>query len=144
MTSAFFQTWQFYALASAVFASLTAIFGKLGVAKISSDLATLIRTVVVFFVLLALISYKKEWAWDESITKKSIFFLVLSGIATGCSWLFYYRALQMGEASRVAPVDKMSVALTVILAFFILGEPFSLKTLLGTFFVLLGTFLLLK
>lgn len=139
--SNFAGTWQAYALASAFFASLTAIFGKIGVAKINSDLATLIRTIVIFFVLLLIISVKKVWIMPENLSTKSVVFLILSGIATGLSWMFYYRALQIGEASRVAPIDKLSVAFTVLFALLFLGEPFSWKILVGAFLILSGSIL---
>jgi bacterial/archaeal transporter family protein len=114
----FTASWQFFALASALFAAFTAIFGKLGVAEINSNLATFIRTIVILIVTALIVSLRDEWRAPTSISSRTIVFLVLSGIATGLSWLCYYRALQLGPVSLVAPVDKLSVALVVVLAFF--------------------------
>lgn len=139
----FWGSWQSFALASAFFASLTAIFGKIGVANINSDLATLIRTIVIFFVLVLLITYKKNWISPAEISWKGILFLVLSGIATGFSWIFYYRALQLGDASRVAPLDKLSLVFTLIFALFFLGEPFRWQVILGALFMVAGSILLI-
>jgi bacterial/archaeal transporter family protein len=116
------MSWSFFAVLSALFASLTAIFGKIGVQGIDSNLAVAIRTTVVVVFAWGLLLLQPSSTPIASIQQRSWVFLVLSGMATGASWLFYYKALQMGPASRVAPIDKLSVALTVVLAFTILGE----------------------
>ena len=139
----FTSTWQFFALASAVFAALTAIFGKLGVAEINSNLATFIRTIVILVVTALIISLRGEWQPPASVSQKTAIFLVLSGIATGLSWLCYYRALQLGPVSLVAPVDKMSVALVVVLAFFVLGETPSAQTIIGAALIVTGSLVML-
>jgi len=133
--------WQFYALASAFFAALTAIFGKLGVGGLNSNFATLVRTLVILAVTTLLVTFRREWQWAELVGSgsRSFFFLVLSGVATGASWLFYYRALQLGDASQVAPLDKLSLVLVVILAVIFLGERPSLPTLLGAALIFAGT-----
>ena len=135
-------TWQFYALASAIFAALTAIFGKIGVMELNSNLATFLRTIVILIFSALLITFREEWTRPESISNKSILFLVLSGLATGCSWLCYYKALQLGPASRVAPIDKMSVILVVIFAAVFLGEQLTWKTAIGTFLIGAGAILM--
>src|SRR5271155_144977 len=114
--------WRGFALGSAIFAALTAIFGKIGVSQINSDLATLFRTLVVLIVSALLIWARHEWQRPENLPPKSILFLVLSGAATGLSWLCYYRALQLGPAPRVAPIDKLSVAFVVVFSILFLGE----------------------
>ncbi len=134
--------WIVFAVLSAFFAALTSIFAKIGISAVNSNLATAIRTAVVLVMawLIAFIggSYKQLGQIDS----KSWLFLVLSGLATGASWLCYFRALQIGEASKVAPIDKLSVVLTVILAFFILGEKADVKTILGTLAIAAGTLIL--
>ena len=130
--------WQAYALGSAFFAALTAILGKLGVAEINSNLATLIRTVVIVCLSAAIVTYQQKWQMT-GLSQKTIAYLVLSGIATGLSWLCYYRALQLGNASQVAPVDKLSVALSVLLAVVFLHEKLTLKTGLGILLILAGS-----
>ncbi len=139
----FFQSWQFFALASAFFAGLTALFGKIGVSDIKSDLATLIRTLVILFMITTLVSMRREWQKPSSLSLHSVLFLVLSGLATGFSWLCYYRALQLGPASRVAPVDKLSVAFAMLLAFVFLREAFTWKILLGGILIVCGSLLML-
>lgn len=134
--------WRIFALASAVFASLTAIFGKIGVSSLNSNLATFIRTIVILIVTALILSLRREWQWPEDINRRSLIFLVLSGLATGASWLCYYRALQMGPASKVAPIDKLSVALTILLAAAFLGEQLSLKTFLGGAMIVMGSIIL--
>jgi transporter family protein len=111
------ESWQLFALGSALFAALTAVFGKLGVAEINSNLATFIRTIVILVVIALIVSLRDEWRAPSSISAKTAVFLLLSGIATGLSWLCYYRALQLGPVSLVAPIDKLSVALVVAIAF---------------------------
>jgi bacterial/archaeal transporter family protein len=131
-------SWQWFALGSALFAGLTAIFGKLGVAEINSNLATLIRTVVILGVCGLLITFRGEWEPLTKLSGRGVLFLVLSGIATGMSWLCYYRALQAGPASKVAPIDKLSVAFVIVLAWLFLGEPMTWRLLLGGSLVIAG------
>ncbi|MCM2293702.1 EamA family transporter [Allorhizobium sp. BGMRC 0089] len=119
------QNWAFWAFLSACFAALTAIFGKIGVAGVNSDLATLIRTVVILAVIAAIVFALGQWQPLSSIGAKTWLFLVLSGLATGASWLAYYRALKLGEASQVAPVDKLSVVMVAIFGVVFLGETLS-------------------
>ncbi len=130
--------WQVFALGSAFFAGLTAILGKVGVAEINSNLATLIRTAVILGVTAALVTWRGEWEPLGKLSGRGVLFLGLSGLATGLSWLCYYRALQTGPASRVAPVDKLSVAFVILLAFLFLGEPLTWKVLLGGALVVAG------
>ncbi len=120
------QGWQFWAFLSAVFAALTAIFGKVGVAGVNSDLATLIRTVVIIVVLAGIVAATGQWQSPSTISAKTWIFLGLSGLATGASWICYYRALKLGEASRVAPIDKLSIVMVAIFAALFLGEKLSL------------------
>jgi len=123
--------WWVYALLSAFFASLTAIFAKVGIEGVDSDLATAIRTVVILVLAWAIVFYKGGITAIGSLSKFNVLFLVLSGLATGLSWVFYFKALQLGNVSQVAPIDKLSVALTLILSFLFLKEPMSAKTLIG-------------
>jgi bacterial/archaeal transporter family protein len=134
--------WKLFALASAVFASLTAIFGKIGVTNLNSNVATFIRTTVILLFIGTLVTLRKEWRVSEDVTQRQIFFLILSGLATGASWLCYYRALQLGPASKVAPLDKLSVALTIVLAILFLGESLEWKTLVGGLLIAAGSVLL--
>ena len=136
------MSWQLYALGAAFFAALTAIFGKIGVHDLNSNLATFIRTIVVLIVSGLLISLRSEWARPSSLSNKSILFLVLSGIATGLSWLCYYRALQLGPASKVAPIDKLSVVLVILFAVLFLGEQLTWKVGVGGVLITLGVILL--
>ncbi len=131
-----------FALGSACFAALTAIFGKIGVAEINSNLATFIRTVVILLVTAILIGVRHEWRNPQELSSKGAVFLILSGIATGLSWLCYYRALQLGPASRVAPIDKLSVVFVVVLAAAFLGERLSWKTAMGAILVSAGAALM--
>jgi transporter family protein len=134
--------WRVFAVGSAVFAALTAIFGKLGVSDMNSDLATFYRTIVVLVVIAAILFARHEGPLSGPIGTRGILFLVLSGIATGLSWLCYYRALQLGPVSRVAPVDKLSVVLVVILATLLLGEELNWKLGLGALLITAGTVLI--
>jgi transporter family protein len=136
------SAWVFYALGSAAFAALTAIFGKLGVSEINSDLATFIRTVVILVVAAIVVSLRGTWDPINSLSRFGAAMLVLSGIATGLSWLCYYRALQLGPASRVAPVDKLSVALVLVFAVAFLGEPLTWKLAFGVSLVVTGAVIL--
>lgn len=134
--------WLPYALGSAVFAALTAIFGKIGVADINSNLATFIRTVVILAVTAVILTVRREWEPPRAVSSHAAVFLVLSGIATGLSWLCYYRALQLGPASKVAPIDKLSVALAIILAIVFLGEKPTYGTIIGGSLVVAGSLVL--
>jgi transporter family protein len=133
--------WRIYALGSAFFAALTAIFGKVGVAEIPSDMATFLRTVVVLVVLAALLTVQQGWERPGALSGRGVLFLALSGIATGLSWLCYYRALAQGPASRVAPIDKLSVVFVMVFAVCFLSEHLSWKSLLGGALITLGAIL---
>jgi transporter family protein len=135
-------SWFVWALFSAVFAALTAIFAKIGLEGIDSDYATLLRTVVIVVVLAALVWLTGKWRDPAALPRHSVLFLVLSALATGASWLCYFRALKIGEASRVAPVDKLSVLLVAVFATAFLGERPAPKDWLGIGFVGLGVILL--
>jgi transporter family protein len=135
--------WWIYALLSALFASLTAIFAKIGVANVNSNLATAIRTVIILIIAWAIVFFRGEYKTIHSISKHSLFFLVISGFATGLSWIFYFKALQIGKVSQVAPVDKLSVALTIVLSVIFLGEILSWKTALGALLIISGTIVLI-
>jgi len=136
------MNWVWFAIGSAFFAGLTAIWGKLGVEGLNSNLATFIRTVVILFVVMAIISMRNEWQLPQHIAVKPVIFLILSGIATGLSWLCYYRALQLAPASWVAPIDKLSVVIAIILGVTVLGEPISTKLLIGAGLILSGVLVL--
>lgn len=136
------QQWFFWALLSAMFAALTAIFAKIGIAGVNSDLATLIRTVVIFFVLAIFIYVTKKWQNPFELSAKTLLFLVLSGLATGASWVCYFRALKMGDASKVAPVDKLSLLLVALFAVIFLGERPSGREWIGILMVGAGVFVL--
>ena len=135
--------WAVYAGLSALFASLTAILGKIGVQGINSNLATAIRTLVVLVMAWVMVFATGAQAGLGQITQRSLVFLVLSGLATGASWLCYYRAIQLGSVSKVVPIDKMSVVITLILAFVFLHEEFSLKMLIGSVLITAGTLVML-
>lgn len=134
--------WQTYALGSAFFAALTAIFGKLGVLHIGSNLATFIRTVVILVLIAGIVTARHEWQRPASLNHSSLVFLVLSALATGLSWLCYYHALQIGPASRVAPVDKLSVVLAMVMAFVFLGEKLTWSVGIGGFLIVSGSLLI--
>lgn len=134
-------SWLPWALLSAAFAALTAIFAKVGVANINSDLATLIRTVVILFTLAGMVSVTGQWQAPESIPVKTWVFLVLSGLATGASWLCYFRALKLGDAARVAPIDKLSVVLVALFGVMFLGERLSGVNWLGVALIAAGALL---
>ncbi|NYA47834.1 EamA family transporter [Haemophilus haemolyticus] len=136
------MNWVFFAVGSAFFAGLTAILGKLGVDGMNSNLATFIRTIVILLITAGIISARNEWQLPQHIAAKPFTFLVLSGIATGLSWLCYYRALQLARASWVAPIDKLSVVIAIILGVVILGEPLSLKLVAGSILILSGVLVL--
>jgi transporter family protein len=134
--------WFFWAALSAVFAALTAIFAKIGLEGIDSDLATLVRTVVIFFVLSAFVVFAGKWSNPLALPSKTWTFLVLSGLATGASWVCYFRALKIGDASKVAPVDKFSVVLVALFAVALLGERPSPREWLGIALVGFGVVVL--
>jgi transporter family protein len=135
--------WWIYALLSALFASLTAIFAKVGIKGVDSDLATAIRTVIILIMAWLIVFFKGSFQSFTSLTKYNIIFICLSGIATGLSWIFYFKALQLGKVSQVAPVDKLSVALTIILSVVILKEVLTLKVAIGAVLIIAGTILLI-
>ena len=134
--------WFVLALASAVFAALTSILAKIGIDGVNSNLATAIRTVVVVFMAWGMVLITNAQSGLSSISPKSWLFLVLSGAATGASWLCYYKALQIGDASKVVPVDKLSVVITLILAFVFLHEKFTPKSLIGCLLIAAGTLIM--
>ena len=131
--------WLPFAVCSAVFAALTSILAKIGIEGVNSNLATAIRTFVVLAMAWLMVFITHEQSGITTISKKSWIFLILSGLATGASWLCYYRALQTGEASKVVPVDKMSVVITIALAFIFLHEKVSVKSIVGAFLLTVGT-----
>jgi transporter family protein len=131
--------WLAFALGSALFAGLTAILGKVGVAGMNSNLATFIRTCVILVFTACILIARSEWATPTQTSTRSWTFLVLSGLATGASWLCYYRALQLAPASRVAPIDKLSVVIAIVLGVAFLGEPLGWKLVLGGALIVAGT-----
>ena len=134
--------WFWFALGSAVFAALTAILAKIGIDGVDSNLATAIRTVVVVLMAWGMVFLTNAQGGLSQITKKSWIFLILSGLATGLSWLCYYKALQIGEASKVVPIDKLSVVITLVLAFVFLHEQFTVKSAIGCMLIGAGTLLM--
>ncbi len=134
--------WFVFALLSAVFAALTSILAKIGIEGVNSNLATAIRTVVVVLMAWGMVFLTNTQYGITSIGKKSWLFLILSGLATGASWLCYYKALQMGEASKVVPIDKLSVVITLVLAFIFLHEKFTQKSMIGCVLISLGTLMM--
>lgn len=132
--------WFLFAFLSAVFAAFTSILAKIGIDGVNSNLATAIRTVVVVVMAWAMVFITNTQGGISSISRRSWLFLILSGLATGASWMCYYKALQLGDASKVVPVDKFSIVITLVLAFLILHEPFTWKTLLGAALITAGTF----
>lgn len=134
--------WFWFALGSAVFAALTSILAKIGIEGVDSNLATAIRTVVVVAMAWGMVFLTHAQSGIGEISRKSWLFLILSGLATGASWLCYYKALQMGEASKVVPVDKLSVVITLILAFVFLHEEFTVKSAVGCILIAAGTLLM--
>lgn len=134
--------WLLFAILSAVFAALTSILAKVGIEGVNSNLATAIRTVVVLIMAWGMVFLTNAQGGIGQIEKKSWLFLILSGLATGASWLCYYKALQMGEASKVVPIDKMSVVITLVLAFIFLHEQFTMKSLVGCTLIGAGTLIM--
>ncbi len=131
--------WAIFALLSAVFAALTSIFAKIGIENVNSNLATAIRTFIVLIMAWGIVFLTGKFNQISDISTRSWTFLILSGLATGLSWLCYFYALQIGDASKVVPVDKFSVVITMIMAFFILGEAVTVKTILGRLLITAGT-----
>ncbi len=135
--------WKVYALLSALFAALTAMFAKIGVKDINSDLATAIRTTIILIITWGIVVVGNHESEIRSVSSHTWVFLVLSGVATGLSWLFYFKALQLGDVSRVAPIDKLSVVLTIILSFLLLREPPSPRVILGAVLITCGSIVML-
>ena len=128
-----------FALLSAVFAALTSILAKIGIENVNSNLATAVRTVVVVIMAWGMVFLTNAQGGISEISRKSWLFLILSGLATGASWLCYYKALQIGDASKVVPIDKLSVVITLVLAFLFLHEEFTMKSLIGCILIAIGT-----
>ena len=139
----FKDSWVIYAILSAVFAALTSILAKIGISDINSNLATAIRTIVVLIMAWGIVFMTGAQSGIQDTTAKSWIFLILSGIATGLSWIFYYKALQLGDASKVVPIDKFSVVISMILAFVILKEDLTFKTVMGGILITAGTFVMI-
>ncbi|MFY9655182.1 MAG: EamA family transporter [Methylocystis sp.] len=135
-------SWQFWALLSATFAALTAIFAKIGIENVNSDFATFIRTIVIICALAAFLAASEQWQELSSVSGRSYLFLVLSGLATGASWVCYFRALKIGKAAQVAPVDKLSVVLVAIFGVLILGERPTLANWTGITLITAGAILI--
>ena len=135
--------WAIFAILSAIFAALTSILAKVGIEGINSNLATAVRTIVVVLMAWFMVFATGNQNGIIDISKKSWIFLILSGLATGASWLCYYKALQLGEVSKVVPIDKLSIVITIILAFIFLGEQITLKTLIGCCLIIVGTFVMI-
>lgn len=139
--SALSSSWLLWAVLSAVFAAMTAILAKVGIAGVGSDFATFIRTIVILLAIAAMLTATRGWQAFGSVSTRSYVFLVLSGLATGASWLCYFRALKLGDAARVAPLDKLSVVLVAVFAAAFLGERLSLTNWLGVLLIAAGAVL---
>ena len=135
--------WAIFAILSAIFAALTSILAKVGIEGVNSNLATAIRTIVVVLMAWFMVFITGNQYGIVDISKKSWIFLILSGLATGASWLCYYKALQLGEVSKVVPIDKLSIVITISLAFVFLGEQITLKTIIGCSLIIVGTFVMI-
>ena len=135
--------WKYYSLLSAFFAALTAIFAKIGVKDINSDLATAIRTMVILLITWGIVLFGNHLGEVKGIPRHTWLFLILSGAATGLSWLFYFKALQAGDVSRVAPIDKLSVVITICLSFLFLKEPVSFRVVIGALLITAGSIVML-
>ena len=135
--------WFIFAILSAIFAALTSILAKIGIEGVNSNLATAVRTIVVVLMAWFMVFITGNQNGIVDISKKSWIFLILSGLATGASWLCYYKALQLGKASKVVPIDKLSIVITIVLAFIFLGEQITLKTLIGCCLIVIGTFIMI-
>ena len=135
--------WKYYAILSALFAAITAIFAKIGMKNIDSNLATAIRTCVIFLLIWGIVFASNSIGGIKELTKTNWLFLILSGVTTGLSWLFYFKALQLGDASKVAPIDKLSVVFTIFLSFIILKETVSWKVIVGGLLIAGGSLVIL-
>ena len=135
--------WFVFAILSSIFAALTSILAKIGIEGVNSNLATAVRTIVVVLMAWFMVFITGNQNGIVDISKKSWIFLILSGLATGASWLCYYKSLQLGEASKVVPIDKLSIVITIVLAFIFLGEQITLKTLIGCCLIVIGTFIMI-
>lgn len=135
--------WKVYAILAALFAALTAIFAKIGVKDVNSDLATAIRTSVILVLTWGIVLFGHHASEIREVSRNTWLFLVLSGLATGCSWLFYFKAIQLGDVSRVAPIDKLSVVITILLAFIFLHEQVNLRVVIGAILITAGSVLML-
>jgi transporter family protein len=135
--------WWIYALLSALFAALTAIFAKIGIKNVNTDLATAIRTIVILIIAWGIVFFRGGTNTILSLTKTNWMFLILSGAATGLSWIFYFKALQLGKVSQVAPIDKLSVALVIIFSVIFLKETLTIKAVIGVALILAGTLFLI-
>ena len=135
--------WFVFAILSSIFAALTSILAKIGIEGVNSNLATAVRTIVVVLMAWFMVFITGNQNGIVDISKKRWIFLILSGLATGASWLCYYKALQLGEASKVVPIDKLSIVITIVLAFIFLGEQITLKTLIGCCLIVIGTFIMI-
>lgn len=135
--------WKYYAILSAFFASLTAIFAKIGVKDINSNLATAIRTTIILILTWGIVIFSNKMGEIKDIGHHTWCFLILSGLATGLSWLFYFKALQLGDVSRVAPIDKLSVVITILIAFIFLKEPINTKVIIGALLITAGSICML-
>ena len=135
--------WRLYALLSALFAALTAIFAKVGVKDVNSNLATAIRTTVILILTWGIVLFGQHVNEIKDVSRNTWVFLILSGISTGISWLFYFKAIQLGDVSKVAPIDKLSVVITILLAFIFLREQVDLKSIIGALLITAGSVLML-
>ena len=133
-----FGAWQYWAMLSAVFAALTAIFAKVGIERVNSDFATLLRTIVILVVLSGIVAATGQWQPPHTLARRTVVFLVLSELATGASWICYFRALKIGEAARVAPIDKLSVVLVAVFGVLFLGERLTLLNTIGVGLIAVG------
>ncbi|RAJ08213.1 transporter family protein [Chitinophaga skermanii] len=136
--------WKLYALLSAIFAALTAVLAKVGLKGVNSNLATAIRTIVIVGLAWGIVAVTGELKGIRTLTKQNILFLTLSGLATGLSWIFYFKALSMGPVSKVAPIDKLSVAIAIVLSAIFLKEQLDWKTILGASCIIAGTIILIR
>ncbi len=135
--------WWVYAILSAFFASLTAIFAKIGITGVNSNLATAIRSIIILFVAWGIVLARSEYKGIPALSRQNMIYIVISGLATGLSWIFYFKALQTGKVTQVAPVDKLSVALTIFLSVIFLGESLTIKTVIGALLLIAGTVILI-
>lgn len=135
--------WWIYAILSAFFASLTAIFAKIGITGVNSNLATAIRSVIILLVAWGIVLARSEYKGIPALSRHNLIYLVVSGLTTGLSWIFYFKALQVGKVTQVAPVDKLSIALTIVLSVIFLGESLTLKTAIGALLIIIGTVVLI-